>query len=565
MNQKADKAPRRKKPSQSNHSAELEQTPFADPENGFGEGGFVSDHPSVDYNVTPFASDPDFSGSASSETQSGETQSAPSPAQSGQDAQGAVSDGAYGASRQAVRQEQNSRSGMDQTSADILGKVPPHSIEAEQAVLGGIFLRSDSVLRVMDILTPEDFYIPAHRFIFSAVTDLFSRNAPIDLVTVAEHLKSQGQLEQAGSSAYLATLAQGVISAANAEYLAATVRDKALLRKMIDSCADIISQCYDPAQEVQAVLDQSEQSIFSVAQRTNSRSFIHTKELSRKVFDDLTKRFNQREMVTGVTTGYQRLDFLTAGFQPSDLVILAARPSMGKTALAMNMLMRAAVTRQKTVAVFSLEMSTDQLMMRMLCSWARIDLSKLRRSYLEPEDWLRLQEAADVLSKAPIYIDDTPAISTLELRSRVRRLKAEKGVDMVMIDYLQLMRAGRRYDSRELEISEISRSLKALAKELNIPVMALAQLNRKLEERADKRPILSDLRESGAIEQDADVIMFIYRSAVYDKAANKAEPGPAEIIIGKQRNGPVGTADLVYFPAYTAFEDMARPSEGAAT
>ncbi len=559
MNQKADKAPQQKKQSQSNPSAELEQTPFAGPENGFGEGGFVSDYQPLDYDVIPFAAGPDFSGSPRNPVQP-----AASPGHDGQNEYGAQNGEPYGAPRQAVRQGQyNSQSGMDQTSADILGKVPPHSIEAEQAVLGGIFLRSDSVLRVMDILTPEDFYIPAHRFIFNAVTDLFSRNAPIDLVTVAEYLKSQGQLEHAGSSAYLATLAQGVISAANAEYLAGTVRDKALLRKMIDSCAEIISQCYDPAQEVQAVLDQSEQSIFSVAQRTNSRSFSHTKELTKKVFEDLEKRFSQREMVTGVTTGYQRLDVLTAGFQPSDLVILAARPSMGKTALAMNMLMRAAITRQKVVAVFSLEMSTDQLMMRMLCSWARVDLSKLRRSYLEPEDWQRLHEAADVLSKAPIYIDDTPAISTLELRARVRRLKAEKGVDMVMIDYLQLMRAGRRYDSRELEISEISRSLKALAKELQIPVMALAQLNRKLEERADKRPILSDLRESGAIEQDADVIMFIYRNAVYDKNANKAEPGPAEVIIGKQRNGPVGTADLVYFPAYTAFEDMVRPSEGA--
>lgn len=557
MNQKADKAPQQqKKSSQSNPSAESEQTPFAGPENGFGEGGFVSDYQPFDYDVAPFAAGPDFVSSPPG---------APQPmAAGGQSAPGAQNGESYGAPLQAVRQGQyNSQSGMDQTSADILGKVPPHSIEAEQAVLGGIFLRSDSVLRVMDILIPEDFYIPAHRLIFNAVTDLFSRNAPIDLVTVAEYLKSQGQLEQAGSSAYLATLAQSVISAANAEYLAGTVRDKAALRKMIDSCAEIISQCYDPAQEVQAVLDQSEQSIFAVASRTNSRKFSHTKELTKKVFEDLEKRFSQREMVTGVTTGYQRLDVLTAGFQPSDLVILAARPSMGKTALAMNMLMRAAVTRQKTVAVFSLEMSTDQLMMRMLCSWARVDLSKLRRSYLEPEDWQRLHEAADVLSKAPIYIDDTPAISTLELRARVRRLKAEKGVDMVMIDYLQLMRAGRRYDSRELEISEISRSLKALAKELQIPVMALAQLNRKLEERADKRPILSDLRESGAIEQDADVIMFIYRNAVYDKAANKAEPGPAEVIIGKQRNGPVGTADLIYFPAYTAFEDMARPSEGA--
>ncbi|WP_072696117.1 replicative DNA helicase [Desulfovibrio litoralis] len=440
----------------------------------------------------------------------------------------------------------------------MLSKMPPHSLEAEQAVLGGIFLRPESLLNIMDILNDDDFYIPAHKFIFSAIVALFVQNVPIDVVTVGEQLRKQGQLELVGNSAYLAELAHGVISAANAEYLATTVRDKAMLRNMISSCADIIGQCYDPSQEVQSILDQSEQSIFSIAQRSNKKSMVHVKDLTKKIFADLEKRFAQKEMVTGVTTGYASLDNLTAGFQPSDLIILAARPSMGKTALAMNMLMRAAVTRSKSVAVFSLEMSMDQLMMRMLCSWGKVDLSKLRRSYLEPEDWQRLQTAADVFSKSSIFIDDTPALSTLELRTRVRRLKADKGVDLVMIDYLQLMRAGRRTDSRELEISEISRSLKALAKELNIPVIALAQLNRKLEDRQDKRPILSDLRESGAIEQDADVIMFIYRDAVYNKGANKAEPGPAEIIIGKQRNGPTGTAHLTYLPSFTAFEEEER-------
>ena len=284
--------------------------------------------------------------------------------------------------------------------------------------------------------------------------------------------------------------------------------------------------------------------------------FKSSKELVNRVFEELTKRFEQKEAVTGVTTGYNRLDQMTAGLQPSDLIIVAARPSMGKTAFALNMAMRAAVQDNVPVAIYSLEMSMDQLMMRMLCAWGKVDLGHLRRGYLDSEEWSRLYHAADVLGQAPIYIDDTPALSPLELRARTRRLKAESGVGLVMVDYLQLMRGSKRTDSREQEISEISRALKGLAKEMDIPVVALSQLNRKLEERTDKRPLLSDLRESGAIEQDADVIMFIYRDEVYHKQPDNPHKGSAEIIIGKQRNGPIGTATLAYLGSYTAFEDL---------
>ena len=437
-------------------------------------------------------------------------------------------------------------------------QTPPHSVEAEQSVLGGIFLKAESLYSLVDILSPDDFYIPAHKIIFSAVLELFRKNAPVDLLTVAEQLKNSGTLEAAGGAAYIAELAQSFVSAANAEYFATVVRDKSLVRSLIDSCSNIIASCFDPSREVQEILDESEQAVFAVSERTTRKNFKTAKELTGAVFTDLTNRMNHNETVTGVTTGYVRLDAMPSGLQPSDLIIVAARPSMGKTAFVLNMAMRAAIRREVSVAIYSLEMSAESLMMRMLCAQGKVDLSKLRKNYLDDEDWQKIQQAADVLSEAPIYIDDTPAISPLELRARTRRLKAERGVDLVIVDYLQLMRGSKRTDSREQEISEISRSLKAMAKELNIPVVALSQLNRKLEERKldDRRPILSDLRESGAIEQDADVIMFIYRAAAYLKSTERPPVDPAEIIIGKQRNGPVGTVELLYIPAYTAFEDM---------
>ena len=441
-------------------------------------------------------------------------------------------------------------------SADMLRRVPPHSMEAEQAVLGGVLLKNSVLHSIVDELNENDFYLPAHQTLFTCFLELYRKNAPIDLVSLAEYLKSHNQLEAVGGAVYLAELAQVVVSAANAEYYAAIVRDKSLQRSLITACSDIISNCYDASREVSTLIDESESAVFAISERTSGKVFKSSRELVKKVFEDLEKRVERKELVTGVTTGYVKLDQMTSGLQGSDLIIVAARPSMGKTAFALNMAMRAAVNQDTPAAIFSLEMSMESLMMRMLCAWGKVDLSKLRKGYLDDEDWARLYAAADVLGRAPIFIDDTPAITTLELRARTRRLKAERGVGLVMVDYLQLMRSSRRTDSRELEISDISRSLKALAKELNIPVIALSQLNRKVEERTNKRPMLSDLRESGAIEQDADIIMFIYRDDAYNKREDNPRKGLAEIIIGKQRNGPTGTAELAYLSQYTAFEDL---------
>ncbi|MBO4301309.1 MAG: replicative DNA helicase [Desulfovibrio sp.] len=452
----------------------------------------------------------------------------------------------------------------------MLKRVPPNNVEAEQAVLGGILMRPHLMHGIVDQLTAADFYLPAHSVIYRAFLELYRKSAPVDLIAVAEQLKATNTLEEAGGAVYLGELAQAVITGANAEYYAGIVRNKAMQRGLINACSRIIVNCYDAARDVDELLDESEQAVFAISQRTAHNDFSTTKELMNKVFEDLAKLAASRDVVTGVTTGYTRLDKLTAGLQPSDLIIVAARPSMGKTAFATCMSLHAAVRQNVPVAIFSLEMSKEQLIQRMLAVWGKVDLSKLRRpALLNDEDWQRLYTAADVVSRAPIYIDDTPAISTLELRARARRLKAEKGLGLVVVDYLQLMRTNRRTDSRELEISDISRSLKGLAKELNVPVVALAQLNRKVEDRSDKRPILSDLRESGAIEQDADVIMFVYRDDVYkyQKPAERPSQGTAEIIIGKQRNGPVGIAELMYVSPYTSFEDIAPdwmppPSEG---
>lgn len=454
---------------------------------------------------------------------------------------------------------------LDRTSNDLLRRVPPHNVEAEQAVLGGILMRNNVLDAISDTLSPADFYLPAHQTIFATFLELYRTNAPVDLVSVASYLKDQKKLDMVGGSVALADLVQQVISGANAEYYATIVREKSLLRSLIDTSSDIISKCFDTSLHVGALLDESEQRIFSIAERTSGKTFQSTKTLVNKVFEDLTLRMEKNEAVTGVTTGYTRLDHMTAGLQPSDLIILAARPSMGKTAFAINMAMHAAIRDNIPVAIFSLEMSMEQLMMRMLCVEGRVDLSHVRRGFLAADEWVRLQQAADTLALAPIYIDDSPALSPLELRARTRRLKADVDVGLVMVDYLQLMRSTRKTDSREQEISDISRSLKALAKELHIPVVALSQLNRKLEERSDKRPLLSDLRESGAIEQDADVIFFIYRDEVYNKKPDNPNIGIAELIIGKQRNGPVGRTLLSYLPSFTRFEDLEPnigPSEG---
>ncbi|MBG0777892.1 MAG: replicative DNA helicase [Desulfovibrionaceae bacterium] len=434
-------------------------------------------------------------------------------------------------------------------------RVPPQNLQAEQAVLGGVFLRNETFHTIVDTLGENDFYSPAHAVIFRAFTELYAKNAPIDLVTVAEHLQATGRIDEVGGAVYLAELAQSEISAANAQYYARIVREKSLQRRLITVASEIISSSYE-ATDVEGLLDEAEKAVFAVSEGSSSSVFQDSKTLLEKAFEDIARRYERKEMVTGVRTHYTRLDEMTAGLQPSDLIILAARPSMGKTAFALNLGMNAAIFENVPTAIFSLEMSSEQLIQRLLCAWGRVDLASLRRGFLDDEDWNRLYDAANALSAAPIFIDDTPALSTMELRSRCRRIKAERGLGLVIVDYLQLMRSSRRTDSRELEISDISRTLKALAKELHVPVIALSQLNRKVEERTNRRPLLSDLRESGAIEQDADVILFLYRDDVYNKRDDNPKKNVAEVIIGKQRNGPTGEVELFFAKRHTRFENL---------
>ena len=447
----------------------------------------------------------------------------------------------------------------------LLSRVPPHSVEAEQALLGAVLFKNNALHLVVDMIRPTDFYLPAHQLIFNAFLDLYRKNHPVDLVTVMEILRARGELEKAGGAGYLADLSAAMLTAANAENYAQLVRDRALQRSLIDVCSEIIGKSYQ-APDVESLLDESEQAVMAISGRAGDKVFSSSGEMVHKVMDELTERLGKAGHLTGVDTGYTKLNEMTAGFQPSDLIIIAARPSVGKTALALNLCLNAA-KQGVPVGVFSLEMSKEQIITRMMAIEAKVPLSKLRSFDLNDNDWQRLQERLDGLASAPIYIDDSAALSTLELRGRIRRLHAQKGIGLVIIDYLQLMRSSRRTDSRELEISDISRSLKALAKELHIPVIALAQLNRKVEERTNKRPMLSDLRESGAIEQDADVILFLYRDAVYNKRDDNPRKAEAEVIIGKQRNGPTGVCGLAYVAEYTSFDELAYdyvppPSEG---
>ncbi len=445
--------------------------------------------------------------------------------------------------------------------ADLVRNVPPHSVEAEQAVLSGILLTPEIISEIMGIVKAEDFYLPAHRLIFTASTTLFDQRAPVDLVAVKTYLQDHGLLEEAGGSIGLASLAEMAVSSARADYYAGIVRDKAQVRALISSCSTIISRSFEPGIAVKELLDESETQILAVGERRTDRTYMSSKELSEKIFEQLNERAKDKRSLTGINTGYRNLNNMTGGLQRSDLIILAARPGMGKTAFALNLAANAAIGNGMhpgiPVAVFSLEMSMDQLMQRLLCSEGRVNLSDLRRNMLTDDDWSGLMEGANRLSQAKIFIDDTPALSIGDLRARARRLHREHKIGFVLVDYLQLMRSSRKVDSRELEISEISRGLKSLAKELNIPVIALSQLNRKVEERSDKRPMLSDLRESGAIEQDADLIMFIYRQEMYNKTDDKPKVEPAELIIGKHRNGQTGTASLIYVPGFTRFEEAA--------
>lgn len=434
--------------------------------------------------------------------------------------------------------------------------VPPQNLEAEESLLSSILVDNTSLLEVVDLLSPADFYRTAHQRVFAAMTDLFNRSEPVDLVTLTNHLKEKGQLEQVGGAAALARLLDAPPSA-NPAHHAKIVHDKAVLRRLIEKANAITKRCFMEQGSADDITDFAEASIFEVTDKKTRQAFYPLSKLIDGNIDFLEEKQKNKSLVTGVPTGFTLLDNLTSGFQNSDLVILAARPSMGKTALALNIARNAAVDAGVPVAIFSLEMSKEQLSLRMLCAEASIDSSRLRSGFFSMDDWERVTDAAGVLSAAPIFIDDSPSLSAMEVRAKARRLKMDKNIGLIVIDYLQLMQGRADAERRDLEISEISRGLKALAKEINLPVLALSQLNRMLEQRNDKRPRLSDLRESGALEQDADVVAFIYRDEVYNKEDTNPNRGTAEVILAKQRNGPTGEVRLTFLSAYTRFENLA--------
>jgi len=437
-------------------------------------------------------------------------------------------------------------------------KLPPQNIEAEQSVVGGILIENDAINKVMEILTPDDFYRDAHRKIYHALINLSERDEPADLITLTNELRKIDQLDSVGGASYLTSLIDSVPTAANIEYYAKIVKEKAILRKLIQTSTEIITHSYEDRGDVEGFLDEAERAIFEISEKRVKPSFYSIRDIVKESFKTIERLFQKKEAVTGVPSGFKELDRMTAGFQPSDLIIVAGRPSMGKTAFCLNVAQYAAIENRIPVAVFSLEMSKEQLVIRMLCSEAHVEGTRLRTGFLTESDWPKLTIAAGNLSDAPIFIDDSAALSILELRAKARRLNAEHGLGMIMIDYLQLMRGRTRVESRQQEISEISRSLKALAKELNVPVIAVSQLSRKTEERRDFRPQLSDLRESGAIEQDADVILFLYRDELYNRSEDNPNRGKAEVIIGKQRNGPIGKIELAFLDKFTTFKDLYR-------
>lgn len=433
-------------------------------------------------------------------------------------------------------------------------KVPPHNSEAEQAVLAGILINNDAINQVMDTLSGDDFYREAHNHLFEGMVDLFNNNEPIDLITLSHHLKEKNLLEKAGGAEYLASLVEAVSTSAGILYHAKIVRDLSVRRKLINQCAIISESCFQDWQQTDELLDLAEQSIFDIAEDKAGEGFTTLHNVVKDSFKRLESVAEHEGFVTGVPTDFEDFDRLTAGLQPADLIILAGRPSMGKTALALNIGYNAALRTKKGVALFSLEMSKLHLGLRLLGFHARINANNLRTGFLKDTDWMKLTESANALSELPIFIDDTSALSVLEMKAKCRRLKKKQDLCLIILDYLQLIQGRSSAESRQQEISEISRSLKALAKDLNVPVLALSQLNRKVEDRPNKKPQLADLRESGAIEQDADVIAFIYRDEMYNPTTEDNE-NIAEIILAKQRNGPTGYFKLTFQKEYTRFRN----------
>jgi replicative DNA helicase len=437
----------------------------------------------------------------------------------------------------------------------LLDRIPPQNLEAEQSVLGAMLIEREAISRVVEFLRAEDFYREAHRLAFAAILALYNRGEAVDLITITEQLRREDKLEAAGGISYVTSLANSVPTAANVIYHARIVEEKALLRGLINTATHIAGLGYEANDEVINILDAAERMILEVANRKVSGSFIPIKEILMAALDRVEQLYHTKGGITGLPTGFKDLDRLTAGLQPSDLILIAARPSMGKTAFVLNIAQHVAVKEKKPVAFFSLEMSKEQLVQRMLCTEATIDAQRLKIGDLKDNDWANLVKAADRLSTAPLFIDDTPGMTVTEIRSKARRLKVEHDLSLVVIDYLQLMQgsAGGRSDSRQQEISEISRSLKSLARELAVPVVALSQLSRGVEARQNKRPMLSDLRESGSLEQDADIVAFLYREDYYNHETEK--PNLTEIIVAKHRNGPVDTVELYFQKEFTRFRD----------
>lgn len=439
---------------------------------------------------------------------------------------------------------------------------PPQFIEGEQAILGGLLIDNEAIPKVLATVSAEDLLREPHRIILNAITQLFNANRPVDWLTLTSELKRRGQLEAVGGQDFLAQLIDAIPSAANIMHYCDVVRDKALFRSLIHTCREIADKAYDQPESAAGLLDEAEAMIFGLADSKRDLSVRPVGDLMAEAFEKIESLYERKEHITGVPSGFHDLDLKTAGWQPSDLIIIAGRPSMGKTAFAINCGLHAAMECNIPTMICSLEMSSAQIALRLLCARARVNLNKVRTGYLTREDWSAITTAVGEISETPFFVDDTPGINTLEIRAKARRLKKERGLGLIIVDYLQLMESvdkgrGRR-ESREREISDISRSLKALAKELDVPVIALSQLNRKVEERPNKRPQLADLRESGAIEQDADVIIFIYRDEVYNKSEDNPKRGEAEIIIGKQRNGPVGTVTVAFHSHTSSFRPLVR-------
>jgi len=436
-----------------------------------------------------------------------------------------------------------------------LDKLPPQNIEAEQSVLGAILLDNNALYTAFELITQDDFYKDSNRKIFIAMTELLEKNEPIDIITLTDHLRKKDNLDAVGGTQYLTSLASMIPTSANVRFHSKIVREKSMVRGLLRSVTDIARNVYETEQDAEELIDYAEKTIFDLSERRISPSFSLLKDVIKDSFQMIEQLYDKKETVTGVPTGFKELDELTTGLQKSDLIIIGGRPSMGKTAFSLNIAQHVGVNMNEPVAIFSLEMSKEQLAFRMLCSEAMVDSNNIRKGFIRKDDWHKLTSAAGKLAQSPIFIDDSSAISVLEMRAKARRLKVEHGLSLIIVDYLQLMRGRGNAERREQEISEISRSLKGLAKELRVPVIALSQLNRGVETRTgNKKPTLADLRESGAIEQDADVIIFLYRDEVYNKDSNDNK-GKAEIIISKQRNGPTGSIPLSFISHCTRFVD----------